>query len=136
MNQTGVPLGTGVRPRMTFERVLVEILDVNDTPPFDFNATELVVLESAEIGTVVGQFIPDSNISSDVIFELNDQIHSLKYENELLTRVDLYYDNLEYYNLISKLGRMKIMKPSTTLMFQLLMLIMHRLKSLPKMIFE
>ena len=71
MNQTGVPLevlGTTSRNRMTVREFLVEILDVNDTPPFDFNATELVVLESAEIGTVVGQFIPDSNISSNVVF--------------------------------------------------------------------
>ena len=73
----------------------MEILDVNDTPPFDFNATELVVLESAEIGTVVGQFIPDSNISSNVVFELNDPNSLFEIsQNELLTRVDLDYDKV------------------------------------------
>ena len=103
MNQTGVPLevlGTTSRNRMTVREFLVEILDVNDTPPFDFNATELVVLESAEIGTVVGQFILDSNISSNVVFELNDPNSLFEIsQHELLTRVDLDYDNLEYYNL-------------------------------------
>ena len=102
MNQTGVPLevlGTTSSNRMTLREFLVEILDVNDTPPFDFNATELVVLESAEIGTVVGQFIPNSNIPSNVNFELNDPNSLFEIsENELLTRVDLDYDNLEYYN--------------------------------------
>ena len=86
----------------------VRIIDLNESETsdeqyFDFNATPLMVMENAPVGTMFGQFYPmNEDLNASYEFSIIDpnslfEIDDLGF---LRTRVELDYDRLSYYNLI------------------------------------
>ena len=99
-------VGMTSQKQMTIREFTVEIIDQNDSheklDSFDFNATQLLVSEDEEIGSVVGSFFTsDEYAFLDVKYQLNDPNSLFAIENEkLVTRVELDYDKVSYYNLM------------------------------------
>ena len=63
--------------QMTIREFTVEIIDQNDSyeklDSFDFNASQLLISEGEEIGSVVGRFFTsDEYAFLDVKYQLND----------------------------------------------------------------
>ena len=98
-------VGLTSEKQMTIRQFQVEIIDQNETLPehelFDFNLSSRSISEDANIGSLVGTFIPDMDDTSlQVEYFLNDPNSLFEIVDEsLVTRVELDYDKLSYYNL-------------------------------------
>ena len=108
MNQGTIAIevvGLTSEKQMTIRQFQVEIIDQNETLPehelFDFNLSSRSISEDANIGSLVGTFIPDMDDTSlQVEYFLNDPNSLFEIVDEsLVTRVELDYDKLSYYNL-------------------------------------
>ena len=108
MNQSTIAIevvGLTSEKQMTIRQFQVEIIDQNETLPglelFDFNLSSLSISEDAIIGSLVGTFIPDfDDTSLQVEYFLNDPNSLFEIvDDRLVTRVELDYDKLSYYNL-------------------------------------
>ena len=108
MNQSTIAIevvGLTSEKQMTIRQFQVEIIDQNETLPelelFDFNLSSLSISEDAIIGSLVGTFIPNiEDTSLQVEYFLNDPNSLFEIVDErLVTRVELDYDKLSYYNL-------------------------------------
>ena len=108
MNQSTIAIevvGLTSEKQMTIRQFQVEIIDQNETLPelelFDFNLSSLLISEDATIGSEVGTFIPViENSSFQIEYFLNDPNSLFEIVGQrLVTRVELDYDKLSYYNL-------------------------------------
>jgi uncharacterized Fe-S cluster-containing radical SAM superfamily protein len=108
MNQSIIAIevvGLTSEKQVTIRQFQVEIIDQNETLPelelFDFNLSSLSISEDAIIGSLVGTFIPNiDDTSLQVEYFLNDPNSLFEIVDErLVTRVELDYDKLSYYNL-------------------------------------
>ena len=110
LNQTELPIEVLARSELNqiaLRSFTVEIMDANDSDnldgnEFDFNATNLVILENAQVGTRVGRFFAVGEWTNSVVhFSLTDSNSLFEIDDfgYLRTRVNLDYDRFQYYNL-------------------------------------